>query len=533
MENQLSRILSTNVPPNALETATLQKGVDDLTGRISHLHSQLQELNRLEGQLRQYRSALSPIRRIPPEILAEVFRYVLPTVEDKVAETKVVDLGLVCKGWREATLLVHHFWNHLTVRGVAQRYDQMEAWLSRSGTIPRTVHFEWVRSVPQHMCSSASCPLSSPGMVKLLESGPRIQHLILECQRLQCLRRLLDSIARVEGRTWDEIQALDLIFLDDTELWPLITQTTTEASVYMHLPPITSLVLHLPHAQAAFSRANQSRIGRLDIPESVLERLTSLKLQSDWEGTHILSMLQHCPNLETLIYDSRFKSWSPRGGAVGLPRIPLPKLRTLKIQHDGIFNLLNFIDTPELETLELLGDGSVNGGSLGFQLETAPWLGNSGGIMQKVRVLHLSNREFEEAFELVHVVSNLPLLTHLKLDKIVVNWVDAWSGMAFEEEQTGRHCLRHVEVLEVLHVKQEYAEEFFPAVFGFLVERGPHPCALTVSFEEVTPPTQSDAEHAWDAWRNERGPGDTSLEVFGIDLHVVPAVDARSDEEEE
>lgn len=142
MDQHLSRILSTNAPPNAMETSSLETGMNHLNAKITHIRSQLQELENLEGQLRQYRGALSPIRRVPPEVLGEIFRYVLPSVEDAGAERVVVELGLVCKGWREATFGVHYFWSHLTVKKLVGRYDETVAWLGRSGTLPRTLRLE-------------------------------------------------------------------------------------------------------------------------------------------------------------------------------------------------------------------------------------------------------------------------------------------------------------------------------------------------------------------------------------------------------
>ncbi|TEB40075.1 hypothetical protein FA13DRAFT_51351 [Coprinellus micaceus] len=185
MDQHLSRILSTNAPPNALETSSLETRMNDLNTKVTQLRSQLQELEKLEGQLCQYRGALSPIRRIPPEVLREIFRYVLPSVEDAGSEGVVVELGLVCKGWREVTFGVHRFWSHLTVRKLVGRHDETVAWLSRSGTLPRTLRLEWAWGGSPHKCSKGSCCLSSVEAVKLLGSGPEIQHLALPQWNLQ------------------------------------------------------------------------------------------------------------------------------------------------------------------------------------------------------------------------------------------------------------------------------------------------------------------------------------------------------------
>lgn len=537
MDQHLSRILSTNAPPSALEVSSLETRMNDLNTRITQLRSQLQELEKLEGQLRQYRGALSPIRRIPPEVLGEIFRYVLPSVEDAGSEGVVVELGLVCKGWREATFGVHHFWSHLTVRELVGRHDETVAWLSRSGTLPRTLRLRWAWGGSPHKCSKGSCRFSSVEAVKLLGSGPEIQHLLLECQRPRCLQQLLDLLDEVgprpPNRTWDKIQSLDLIFGDDDEYWrrnqgPTAAESPEPPSVFSRLPPINSLTLSLPCVDAAFFQASQSRFGTLDIPQALLDRLTFFKFRCNWDGNHILDILRHCPNLETLVFDTRYRNWRPRGlPMVGMERILLPKLRRLRLDHDGMFNLLNCVSAPGLETLELRGDGGPNGGSLGYQLE---YTNLPESPFRNVRTLHLYDREFTEPFELIHIFWSLPALTHVKLDRIVVDWEHAWSDMFAEN---GGPLLVHLEVLEVLQIKQEHAEGFFPAFFGFLVDREPRPCELTVSFEEASLPSMDDAERAWTAWKSENAVSGKNLDEFGISLRIVPPVDVNGSEEEE
>lgn len=312
--------------------------------------------------------------------------------------------------------------------------------------------------------------MSSVDVVKLLKGGPEVHHLILECQRPRCLQQLLDSLDNARrgppNRTWDKIQSLDLIFGDDDEYWsqnqgPTAVQSLQASSVFSRLPLINSLALSLPCVDAAFFQASQSRFGRLDIPQALLERLTFFKFRCDWDGNHILDILRHCSSLETLVFDVRYRNWRPRGiPMVGIERILLPKLRRLRLDHDGMFNLLNCVSAPELETLELRGDGGPNGGSLGYQLE---YTNLPESPFCNVRTLHLYDREFVESFELIHIFWSLPSLTHVKLDSIVVDWAHTWSHMFAEN---GGPLLTHLEVLEVLRIKQEHAEDFFPALFG-------------------------------------------------------------------
>ncbi|KAF6748510.1 hypothetical protein DFP72DRAFT_789177, partial [Ephemerocybe angulata] len=86
---------------------SLRNEVEKITSRISVLRA---ELEGLENRLRQHHSALSPVRRVPPEILAEIFSALVMGVQGSEGRDGLLDLGLVCKGWRRAALSSHRLW---------------------------------------------------------------------------------------------------------------------------------------------------------------------------------------------------------------------------------------------------------------------------------------------------------------------------------------------------------------------------------------------------------------------------------------
>ena len=66
----LVHLISTNAAPLPPETQQIQNEIDILTETFDKLRSQLQQV---EEQRQSYRSLLSAVRRIPPEVLAEIF----------------------------------------------------------------------------------------------------------------------------------------------------------------------------------------------------------------------------------------------------------------------------------------------------------------------------------------------------------------------------------------------------------------------------------------------------------------------------
>ncbi|KAF6750748.1 hypothetical protein DFP72DRAFT_778175, partial [Ephemerocybe angulata] len=64
----------------------------------------------VEEELKGYRSILSPIRRLPLEILGEIFKYNFPTFLNSFDRKRLRNLGRVCQRWRDALRSVPSLW---------------------------------------------------------------------------------------------------------------------------------------------------------------------------------------------------------------------------------------------------------------------------------------------------------------------------------------------------------------------------------------------------------------------------------------
>ncbi|KAJ6620667.1 hypothetical protein B0H10DRAFT_1791506, partial [Mycena sp. CBHHK59/15] len=114
-------LLKTNKPPLDFEipsiTDFIAVGLTKMTrleARIALLTSALEELvlerDDLKEQIRNHESVLSPLRRMPIELLSLIFSFTLASHERYNRETAPWNLGQVSSYWREIVLSQPTFW---------------------------------------------------------------------------------------------------------------------------------------------------------------------------------------------------------------------------------------------------------------------------------------------------------------------------------------------------------------------------------------------------------------------------------------
>nr|GAT50962.1 predicted protein [Mycena chlorophos] len=125
MNSSLDHFLRTNIEPNADEKTRAQRAVDDKTLEISEIGSAMDHLNaalwtlyerraRLCTELEQLKSVLSPIRRVPPDLVGEIFLLLRPSLGPREEGTPIPwALALVCRSWRETALGISRLWSVL------------------------------------------------------------------------------------------------------------------------------------------------------------------------------------------------------------------------------------------------------------------------------------------------------------------------------------------------------------------------------------------------------------------------------------
>lgn len=172
MNSPVPQLVTTNNIPSSEEAVLIINSIDWIESELLQLR---QEVHRTEGTLaalhrkherwfqyvKQHRAILSPIRRVPPEIISEIFLLCLPKVPSTfpVNQSHFESLGEpltlthVSKSWRSIALSTQRLWSSFaysfrrdkgpklhTVHTVIP--PLLEMWLPRSGHLPLSLTFK-------------------------------------------------------------------------------------------------------------------------------------------------------------------------------------------------------------------------------------------------------------------------------------------------------------------------------------------------------------------------------------------------------
>ncbi|KAF6748467.1 hypothetical protein DFP72DRAFT_1174129 [Ephemerocybe angulata] len=358
-ESSLLHILSSNVIPRPQEADFIRHEIRGMKSQISLLRSQLRSL---EKRLLQHEMALSASRKVPFEILGEIFELLLPDVLDDADRKTLIDLTLVCKNWREAALQKHRLWSGISLelaRGKEKEIpvfycgDKVTSWLGRAGGAPKTLKV--AASCPEDDCykkGAKKCHLSQPALVQLLTiTIPTLHNLSLEALFSNCVENLIQAISTP---IWEALplQSLSVKF---TEQW------------YCAAKPASKHPLNIPSATTALSvtlprqdwyRGPPAGTGEIALKNDY-DRLTTIFLRIDWPKKALFDTLALCTKVENLTLDLQnhqgkttddpiVKSYSASG-------IHLNNLRTLKLERidrDGAW-ILQVLRAPSLADLSI------------------------------------------------------------------------------------------------------------------------------------------------------------------------------------
>ncbi|KAJ7864031.1 hypothetical protein B0H13DRAFT_1088406 [Mycena leptocephala] len=145
-------ILETNNPPLESEIPLLQDFVSRGRARMTVLDSRLallqssfskllEERDELDIEIRKYEGALSPLRRLPTEIISLIFTFTLRLrVNDESAPWTV---SAVCARWRATVIFQPCFWTSIDYNHDVKSTNRfrLETQLQRSSELPLTIDF--------------------------------------------------------------------------------------------------------------------------------------------------------------------------------------------------------------------------------------------------------------------------------------------------------------------------------------------------------------------------------------------------------
>ncbi|KAJ7622429.1 hypothetical protein FB45DRAFT_1091395, partial [Roridomyces roridus] len=123
-----NELLTSNLCPLESEIPYIKRLIADPQPRLDALNAQIdilqtalakvvRERDDLVCHTQRYRAVLSPIRRLPPELVAEILKLVPFTrkIEDKTIRQPPWTLGHICRSWRETALGCPFLWRSFTL----------------------------------------------------------------------------------------------------------------------------------------------------------------------------------------------------------------------------------------------------------------------------------------------------------------------------------------------------------------------------------------------------------------------------------
>ncbi|KAJ7140816.1 hypothetical protein C8R44DRAFT_761931, partial [Mycena epipterygia] len=346
MSSPFASKLGTNYCPTDEEITEIQSLIVEPALRKA-INKLAEERTSLGAYVESHKALISPVRRLPLDVIQEIFAACIPTHRICVmsAREAPVLLGRICSSWRAVSLSTPRIWARLHVvepirpgdSTSTSRLETMKMWLGRSGECPLSISL--LATSPRTSAASHTPP--NPFFQALIPFAPRWQHIHFTIPSELVLEPLL------------HLAATDVPMLQSVAFYP-------------------SQLLHRPLEWGRFGMLSASRISNFSIPPfsfSPIElplqwnQLTVLSIAAPgWSiGTSsetILNTISKCPLLRscTLVVKDEATTavWPDR------PIVECPFLHTLKLSCLGVVAssfslLLPRLSLPELCNFTLSG----------------------------------------------------------------------------------------------------------------------------------------------------------------------------------
>ena len=189
----LERHLNTNYVPSDTERREIFRILEEPQARLAKINDEiermqatLEEMKRQRDELSQhidqYRALTSPLRRLPQEILLEIFVHCLPKDHNAFMSSHEVPLlfGRICSSWRSISLSAPQLWTtiHVPVPAPAELHPEqvitkaehlvaskrmirlrtaaLQEWFNRSGSLPLDISCnQWAEVVAANYVNTA------------------------------------------------------------------------------------------------------------------------------------------------------------------------------------------------------------------------------------------------------------------------------------------------------------------------------------------------------------------------------------------
>ncbi|KDR83106.1 hypothetical protein GALMADRAFT_238930 [Galerina marginata CBS 339.88] len=356
----------------------LEKKQEEIEHLVRILDDLKVECNVVKKCITEYSIILSPIRRIPSDILHEIFYHCLPTHRNPVMSVTEAPLLLtrICHPWRSIALSSHRIWSklHVSISPYPPAYHDGPwgpgTWSSTPSALVvgtqqnQDEHANVMRARIEHvgfwLSRSGSCPLSISikaidgfGVVlpeDVREDGPFIQVFNQIVPHLDRLRDFELSVPFGIYQVFQRMISLSMI-PELRNIRAHFVQHTTPAPNERRDPV---LLLHSPNLQR-LSIYTDNEIAMLYDPKNIPPmwgNLTHLSFHFPITSADAVPVLRRCQNLyhcKLVISDG----WD--GHIIPEDILHLPRLRSLSVLVNGLDTetmIYRRIDAPALDSFE-------------------------------------------------------------------------------------------------------------------------------------------------------------------------------------
>ncbi|KAJ6472791.1 hypothetical protein DFH09DRAFT_1219374 [Mycena vulgaris] len=357
MSSPFTSKLGTNYCPSDEENIEIRSLLVEPTRRLQCLDDEIADLQKAVEKLRDERDKLgayvdahmaliSPVRRLPLDIIQKIFIACLPAHRNCVmsAVEAPVLLGRICSSWRTISLSTPHLWSRLHVveptppyfavltlidKKVAQRLEITKMWLGRSGQCPLSISVKAIAS---------KTGFAAQIIQALLPFKSRWEHIAFTAES-----SVFGALSHLTEVDVPMLKSIHMTEIDDH------TSLRWDSLQFLRSSNILS---------AYISGGNFTP---LELP------LRDLSIEIRWYRDGIpltrdmtLQVFSRCPQLRTcrLQIDSEVENHSSLAELI----LELPFLHTLAVECFGkpsttLLPLFNRLSLPQLRSLTLCGTG--------------------------------------------------------------------------------------------------------------------------------------------------------------------------------
>ena len=326
---------NSNVEPLDFQAGEIRHRIAEIDDVYKAIHPETTPWTDLSHLLlerrRIYTAILSPIRRVPPEIWAEIFQH-------ELADMFV--FSAVCRMWRHAALSSPRLWNivmidledtfHHDLKG--PELDFLTTWIGRSKAIPISVCLFY--EVNKFMKEKEAAKIMSviPGKERWTNVyvGPR------------CLKPLFHTKS-VSQRQWDMLQELAIVS-NTTFYDPILHSSTSKGPISpLALRSLRKLTVKVPDCVS------------MDYLIAPWAQLVYLHMDGTCSRLpDYLGILDECTNLEECLIHIQDVYHPSPSSSIPTERIKLHKLRSLLVSgNENVSPILRYLHLPGLENLYL------------------------------------------------------------------------------------------------------------------------------------------------------------------------------------